>query len=94
MVTHGDSKRATSRTLAHIFPVTFPEEFASAKIREVHAGHLHSEAEADIFGVMVRRLASGNKTDTWSDKEDFIGAHKRFMLFEWAPDKLKAIYYV
>ena len=94
MVTHGDSKRATSRALAHIFPVTFPEEFASAKIREVHSGHLHSEAEADIFGVMVRRLASGNKTDTWSDKEDFIGAHKRFMLFEWAPDKLKAIYYV
>ena len=42
----------------------------------------------------VRRLASGNKTDNWSDKEDFIGAHKRFMLFEWAPDKLKAIYYV
>lgn len=94
MVTHGDSKRATPRTLAHIFPVTFPEKFANATIREVHAGHLHSEAEADIFGVMVRRLASGNKTDTWSDKEDFIGAHKRFMLFEWAPDKLKAIYYV
>ena len=94
MITHGDSKRATSRTLAHIFPVTFPEEFANATIREVHAGHLHSEAEADIFGVMVRRLSSGNKTDTWSDKEDFIGAHKRFMLFEWAPDKLKAIYYV
>lgn len=94
MVAHGDSKRATSRALAHIFPVTFPEAFANAKIREVHAGHLHSEAEADIFGVMVRRLSSGNKTDTWSDKEDFIGAHKRFMLFEWAPDKLKAIYYV
>lgn len=94
MVTHGDSKRATARNLAHVFPVTFPEEFANATIREVHAGHLHSEAEADIFGVMVRRLSSGNKTDNWSDKEDFIGAHKRFMLFEWAPDKLKAIYYV
>lgn len=94
MVTHGDSKRATPKTLAHIFPVSFPKEFANSTIREVHSGHLHSEGEADIFGVMVRRLASGNKTDEWSDKEDFIGAHKRFMLFEWAPTKLKAIYYV
>lgn len=94
MVTHGDSKRATPKTLAHIFPVSFPKEFANSTIREVHSGHLHSEGEADIFGVIVRRLASGNKTDEWSDKEDFIGAHKRFMLFEWAPTKLKAIYYV
>lgn len=94
MITHGDSKQATAKNLAHIFPVTFPNEFAGANIREVHAGHLHREGEADIYGVMVRRLSTGNKTDEWSDKEDFIGANKRFMLFEWGADKLKAIYYV
>ena len=77
-----------------IFPVSFPEEFANASIREVHAGHLHREGEADIYGVMVRRLSSGNITDDWSDKEDFIGVHKRFMLFEWSLDKLKSIHYV
>lgn len=94
MVTHGDSKRATSRNLAHIFPVAFPGEFAGADVREVHSGHLHHEAEADVYGVMVRRLSSGNQADEWSDKEDFIGAHKRFMLFVWSLDKLKAIYYI
>ena len=94
MVTHGDSKQASSKNLAQIFPVSFPEEFANASVREVHAGHLHREGEADIYGVMVRRLSSGNITDGWSDKEDFIGAHKRFMLFEWSLDKLKSIHYV
>ena len=94
MVTHGDSKQATPRNLAHMFPISFPEEFASATVREVHAGHLHREGQADIYGVMLRRLSSGSKSDDWSDSEDFIGAHKRFMLFEWSPDKLKSIHYV
>ena len=94
MITHGDAKKATAKNLAHIFPVAFPEEFAGANIREVHAGHLHHESEADVYGVMVRRLSSGNVTDEWTNKEDFIGAHKRFMLFEWSLDKLKAIHYI
>lgn len=94
MVTHGDSKQATSKNLAHIFPIAFPEEFANATVREVHAGHLHRESEEDVYGVMVRRLSSGNCTDEWSDREDFIGAHKRFMLFEWNLDRLKSIHYI
>ena len=94
MVTHGDSKQATARNLAQIFPISFAEEFSNADVREVHSGHLHREGEADIYGVMVRRLSSGTITDEWSDKEDFVGAHKRFMLFEWSLDKLKSIHYV
>ena len=94
MITHGDSKQATPSTLAQIFPISFAAEFANATVREVHAGHLHHEMEADIHGVMVRRLSSGNKTDDWSNKEDFIGTHKRFMVFEWSPDKLKSIHYI
>ena len=94
MLTHGDSKQATSKNLAHIFPIAFPEEFANAVVREVHAGHLHREGEEDVYGVMVRRLSSGNRTDEWSDREDFIGAHKRFMLFEWNLDRLKSIHYI
>lgn len=94
MVTHGDSKQATAKNLAHIFPISFPEEFAHAEIREVHAGHLHHEAEADIFGVMVRRLSSGGKVDEWSNKEDFIGTHRRFMVFEWDRNKLASIHYI
>ena len=94
MVTHGDSKQATAKNLAHIFPIYFAEEFANANVREVHAGHLHHEAEADIFGVMVRRLSSGGKVDDWSNKEDFIGTHRRFMVFEWDLHKLASIHYI
>lgn len=94
MVTHGDSRQATPKNLAHIFPIAFPEAFANATTREVHAGHLHREGEEDVYGVMVRRLSTGNRTDEWSDREDFIGAHKRFMLFEWNLDSLKSIHYI
>lgn len=94
MITHGDSKQATAKNLAHIFPISFAEEFANADVREVHAGHLHHEAEADIYGVMVRRLSSGGKVDEWSNKEDFIGTHRRFMVFEWDQNKLKSIHYI
>lgn len=94
MLTHGDSKQATAKNLAHIFAITFANEFANAAVREVHAGHLHHESEADIFGVMVRRLSSGGKVDDWSNREDFVGTHRRFMVFEWDHDKLKSIHYI
>lgn len=94
MLTHGDSKQATAKNLAHIFPISFAEEFANADVREVHAGHLHHEAEADIYGVMVRRLSSGGKVDDWSNREDFIGTHRRFMVFEWDLKKLASIHYI
>lgn len=94
MVTHGDSRQATAKNLAHIFPISFPEEFAQATIREVHAGHLHHETEADIYGVMVRRLSSGAAVDDWSNRQDFIGTHRRFMVFEWDLDSLRSIHYI
>lgn len=94
MITHGDSRQATVKTLAQIFPISFPEEFAKANVREVHAGHLHREGEADIHGVMIRRLSTGGKMDEWSDREDFVGAHRRFMIFEWDLKKLASIHYI
>lgn len=94
MVTHGDSRQATAKNLAHIFPISYPEEFAQATTREVHAGHLHHESEADIFGVMVRRLSSGAAVDDWSNRQDFIGTHRRFMIFEWDLNSLRSIHYI
>ena len=94
MVTHGDSKQATAKNLAHIFPISYPEEFAKATTREVHSGHLHHENEADIFGVMVRRLSSGAAVDDWSNRQDFIGTHRRFMVFEWDLNSLRSIHYI
>ena len=94
MVTHGDSKQATAKNLSNIFAISFPEEFAQADVREVHAGHLHHEKEGDIFGVMIRRLSSGVAVDDWSNRQDYIGTHRRFMIFEWDQDHLRSIHYV
>jgi len=73
------------------FVLDFPEQFAKAKIREIHSGHLHRESIDD--GMMVRRLPSGVPTDEWSSNNGYTGAHKRFMIFEWAENRLKATYY-
>lgn len=94
MVTHGNSKQATPENLSHIFPIAFAEEFANSNIREVHAGHLHHEVDTDVYGVMVRRLSSGGRIDEWSDKEDRIGTHRRFMVFDWGLEKLNSIHYI
>ena len=74
------------------FVLDFPKEFAAAKVREIHSGHLHRESIDD--GMMVRRLPSGVPTDEWSSNNGYTGAHKRFMLFEWAENRLKASYYI
>ena len=94
MITHGASKRALNpKDLALIFTSKF-NDFSKFQNKEVHAGHLHSETDSDVYGVMVRRLSTKALEDDWSDKEDFVGSNKRFMLFEWSLLKLKSIYYV
>lgn len=74
------------------FVLDFPKEFADAKVREIHSGHLHRESIDD--GMMVRRLPSGVPTDEWSSNHGYTGSHKRFMIFEWAENRLKATYYI
>lgn len=74
------------------FVLDFPKEFAAATVREIHTGHLHSESQDN--GMMVRRLASGVPSDKWSKDNGYVGAHKRFQIFEWQPNRLKAIYYI
>lgn len=93
-VTHGDERKKSFSDLRGQFTIQFPNEFAKAKIREIHTGHLHTESGSDSYGVQVRRLASGVPTDEWSDSEGYIGAIKRFMVFEWKPSALRAIYYI
>lgn len=92
-LTHGQYNKSSANDLFQQFVMQFPEQFAKSKVREVHAGHLHSEQYKDC-GIMIRRLSTGNKTDGWTDDNGYVGAHKRFMLFEYAPNRLKAIYYV
>lgn len=93
-LTHGEFKRNKPSDLRSQFSVKFPIEFAHAKVKEIHCSHLHTEWEKDEYGVMCRRLSTSNKEDEWSNDEGFIGANKRFMVFEWSLEKLKSIHYI
>lgn len=93
-LTHGNETKSSLNDLRGQFTIKFPEEFAKSKVREIHSGHLHAEKEGDVYGVMVRRLSTANVEDKWSDDEGYVGAHKRFMVFEWTPGKLTRIYYL
>ena len=92
-ITHGSKKSDTVNGLRGYFTMEFPRWFAAAKVREIHAGHLHREDGKDEYGVQVRRLSTGNKDDTWTIDEGYK-SQKRFMLFEYAPNELKLIHYV
>lgn len=74
------------------FVLDFPQEFANAKVREVHTGHLHRESVDD--GLMTRRLSSSKPIEEWDDENGYIGSHKRFQIFHYGDDRLKAIYYI
>lgn len=93
-LTHGHYMKNRMHDLRGQFTIEFPEEFSKSAVREIHAGHLHSEAEGDLYGVMVRRLSRNGETDKWSEDEGFVGSHKRFMVFEWAPGWLRAVDYI
>lgn len=90
-ITHGDKAR---KNLHNLFQVEFPMEWAQSTTREIHSGHLHIEDAKDWFGMMVRTLATRNKTDKWHKDNGFVGGHKRFMLFEYNEKELKSIHYV
>ena len=81
-----------SYVLFQNFVLDFPIEFANATVREIHSGHLHRESLDE--GMMVRRLPSAVPTDDWSSDNGYIGAHKRFLIFEWAENRLKATHYL
>ena len=93
-VTHGAYTKSAPQDFRGQFTIEYPQEFAASTVREIHAGHLHHEKEADIYGVMARRLSRSGAVDQWSEDEGFVGAHKRFMIFEWTPGSLRAIHYI
>lgn len=93
-ITHGAYKKSSLTDFRGQFSIQFATEFASSKVREIHAGHLHREEERDIYGVMCRRLAHSGIEDDWTDDEGLIGANSRFMVFRWKPGKLSGIDYI
>lgn len=94
-ITHGHTKKnSDAKSLRSQFTIEYPVEFAKSKVREIHTGHLHHEESQDIYGVTVRRLSSAVPTDDWSENEGYVGAHKRFMVFEYDSDNLVSIHFV
>lgn len=89
--THGHKG---ANRLHESFLADFGKQMALAEVVEIHSGHLHSEKAKDKFGVLIRTLSTGARTDEWHQDEGFVGAHKRFQLFEYAPNALKSIYYI
>lgn len=92
-ITHGDKQRDTPSGLMCNFTTEYPALFATATVREIHTGHLHNESSKDVYGVQVRRMSTGNKDDEWTIEEGYR-SKKRFMLFEYMPNRLKSIHYV
>jgi hypothetical protein len=90
-LSHGD-KGAKRRK--NVLSAKYPVEWANAKVRESHTGHLHHEKSLDEFGILERTLPTGAKTDQYHEDNSFEGAHQRFQLFEYSEDKLEAIHYV
>lgn len=90
-LTHGD--KGANRMMEN-FMTDFGKLIAHAEVREIHSGHLHAEITKDKFGLVQRTLATANKTDDWHEDQGFVGANKRFQLFEYSPSSLDAIYYI
>lgn len=89
--THGDKNK---KNLHNIFPAEFPKQWAKAKTKEIHVGHLHREDAIDHFGTVVRTLSTRNRTDQWHLDNGYIGSIKRFQLFEYSKTDLESIHYV
>ena len=90
-LTHGD--KSGNRT-TKAFLAEYGKQIATAKVVEVHTGHWHHEKSKDDFGIVVRTLSTGAKTDGYHYDNGFIGSMQRFQLFEYSEDALEAIYYV
>ena len=94
-ITHGDTIPKDLRKVKELFVEEYTMEYAQAKVKEIHIGHLHQEiTTGDINGCMVRRLSTKVPNDKWHIKNGFTMAVKRFMLFEYTSERLKSIHYV
>lgn len=90
-ITHGDKGQ---NRVQKAFLAEYGKLMSNATVRELHLGHLHHEKSQDDFGIVQRTLGSGVPTDQYHADNAFIGARKKFQIFEYSPDSLEAIYYI
>ena len=84
---HGDKESSKggnekASALASTMPIEFADMWSKAKYHEIHAAHLHSEhAIQEINGVIVRRISSPTRADTWTYENGYIGSIKKVQTF-------------
>ena len=77
---HGDTN---INTLPLTIATEYAELWGKAKFRLIQLGHLHStkkkvfQAEDEFNGVIVRHFSSLSGTDSWHNKNNYIGNQKR-----------------
>lgn len=73
-----------------IMAVEAPEQWAKAKHRHIHTGHLHKKAKKDFVqwdtfnGVEVLTLPSLSGTDSWHFKNGFVGNVRAAEAYLWS----------
>lgn len=78
--THGDTNM---NTLPLTIATEVPELWGRSKFRLVQLGHLHGtkkkvfQAEDEFNGVIVRHFSSLSGTDSWHNKNNYVGNQKR-----------------
>lgn len=91
--THGDKGK---NAIPYVFIQKWAKEWADARVREIHTGHLHNlkEGTKDVYGTRMRTLPTAGITDEWSEDNSFEGAVKEFNLFEYTSNRIKSVHSV
>lgn len=85
---HGHATKLSDLPL--IMAVEAPEQWAKAKHRHIHTGHLHKKAKRDYLqwdtfkGVEVLTLPSLSGTDAWHFKHGFVGNNRAAEAYLWS----------
>lgn len=82
---HGDKRKDH---LAQSMPLEVPRLWGESTYREIHTGHLHSEAERydgakTVAGVTVRTHRSMSPPDQWHSDEQYIGSPRGMQSFQY-----------
>lgn len=83
-LTHGD--KATKR-LGELMSIEAREDWGRSTLKEIHHGHLHSEASTTtISGVTIRQHPALTAADGWHAQEGFVGAPRAMHSYTYHSD--------
>lgn len=90
--THGDKKN--EKRLPENIATEFPVEWSKATTRTLFVGHKHHEMVLDAGGILVRRMPTKNKLDSYHEDRGFTTAHSRFQVHEFNETEQTGLFYL